>query len=77
MKPFKKLGQLGQTSVEYILMLSVVVSVGLVIFKKLEDRLVGNGANSLKTRLLGEYGEMFGGAGNGVNLRYKRFPLRR
>jgi hypothetical protein len=73
----KKRSQLGQTSVEYILMLSVVAALGLAVFDKLEDYLIGKGPNSLSTRFLGQYSSIFGGAGGGVNLKYKRFPLRR
>ena len=44
----------GQTSVEYILMILVVVTVATSVFEKLEGYLI-TGPNSIKNQYLGTY----------------------
>lgn len=68
--------RLGQTSVEYILLIAVIASVAIPIGKKLEAYIVGN-PNSLIGKMISNYNDMFGGANGGVTLKYKRFSLRR
>lgn len=47
----KYLGKKGQTSVEYILMLSVVVSMGVAFFKQFKAYLIENPDSYIKTHL--------------------------
>jgi Flp pilus assembly pilin Flp len=68
--------RLGQTSVEYILLIAVIASVAIPIGKRLEGYIIGN-PNSLVGRMISSYKTMFGGENGGVTLRYKRFSLRR
>jgi hypothetical protein len=70
----KKLGQAGQTSVEYILLISVVFFVSQAVFKKLEGYLLTN-PDSFKNEYLGAYKNMFNGGR--VNSQYKWFTVRR
>lgn len=70
----KFLGQKGQTSVEYILMIVVVAIVATSVFKKLEGYLISN-PDSFKNRYLGNYKDMF--SGGSANLSYKQFTLKR
>lgn len=68
--------QEGQTSVEYILLLLVVVTVGFSVFKKIDEYLVSN-PDSLINIYLESFKEVFGAGHSGVNLKYKRFFIRR
>jgi hypothetical protein len=75
MKNFsKKLGQAGQTSVEYILLISVMFFVSQSVFKKLEGYLLTN-PDSFKNEYLGAYKNMFNGGQ--LNSQYKWFTVRR
>lgn len=47
----KLLGKKGQTSVEYILMLSVVISMGVAFFKQFKAYLIDNPDSYVKTQL--------------------------
>jgi hypothetical protein len=47
----KFLGKKGQTSVEYILMISVSVSMGVAVFKKLEAYLITSDTSYIKTHI--------------------------
>ncbi|MBC77625.1 MAG: hypothetical protein CME64_16590 [Halobacteriovoraceae bacterium] len=70
----RNLNDLGQTMVEYILLLAVVSVITVSLFKSLEDSLV-SGPNSLINSYLGEFNQMFqGGSYNG---QYKRFTIKR
>jgi len=70
------LGQAGQTSVEYILLIVVVITVGTSVFEKLEERLF-SGPNSFKNQYLGGYANMFSGSNGSFQGAYKRFVVRR
>lgn len=75
MKSFKrKLGEKGQTSVEYILIIAVITVVTTSVFTKLEGYLITN-PDSFKNQYLGAYKNMFDG-GN-LNSSYKWFAVRR
>lgn len=77
MKLFKKNSkEKGQTSVEYILMILVVIFVGGAMFKKVEGFLISN-PDSLKNTYLGDYKDMFGGDNGGFRGQYKRFTIKR
>lgn len=74
---FKKQNdQFGQTSIEYILLILVVVTVGFSFFKKVDEYLVSN-PDSLINVYLDSFKEAFGADHSGVNLKYKRFFIRR
>lgn len=66
----------GQTSVEYSLLLAVMMVVGLAFFRQLNDYLVAN-PNSLVGRVQSSFEELVGSDNNGVSLQYKRFTIRR
>jgi hypothetical protein len=68
------LNQAGQTSVEYILLISVIFFVSQAVFKKLEGYLLTN-PDSFKNEYLGAYKNMFNGGR--VNSQYKWFLVRR
>lgn len=70
------LGQKGQAAVEYILLIAVIVVVSLSVFKKLEGYIISD-PNSIVNTILGGYEDMFGAQHSGLNLRYKRFYIRR
>lgn len=70
------LNQLGQTSVEYILLIVVVVVVAQSVFGKLEGFLISN-PDSVKNKYLGGYSSMFGGQNGSFQGQYKRFTIRR
>lgn len=70
------LNQLGQTSVEYILMIVVVVVVASSVFEKLEGYLISN-PDSLKNRYLGGYSNMFSGSNGSFQGQYKFFSIRK
>lgn len=62
------MNQKGQTSVEYILLLVVVVSVSTGVFKVLEDKIAG--PNGIASEYLASFNESF-------TTNYKTFTLRR
>ena len=68
------LTELGQTSLEYILMIVVMAIVATSIFTKLEGYLISN-PDSFKNRYLGSYKNMFNGGS--LKAEYKYFTLRR
>ncbi|MCO4753559.1 MAG: hypothetical protein KC478_03710 [Bacteriovoracaceae bacterium] len=70
----EKLGQAGQTMVEYILLLAVVAVITVSLFKTLEENLV-SGPNGIIKTYLGEFSTMF--EGGNYNGRYKRFTIKR
>lgn len=67
--------QKGQTSVEYILLLVVVIFVGGSVFDKLKDYLV-SGPNSVMGQYLGSYENMFSGQNGAFRGQYKRFTIK-
>jgi len=77
MKKLKKvLSQKGQTSVEYILLISIIFVVSASVFKKIEGYLLTN-PDSFKNQYLGAYKNMFGGRNGSTQLDYKWFTIRR
>jgi hypothetical protein len=67
----KRLNQRGQTSVEYILLLSVMITLSITFFGKVEEFVLTN-PDSMVNRYLGSYRQLFG-----VNGSYKTFSIRR
>jgi hypothetical protein len=65
--------QRGQTSVEYILLVSVMIFMSVTFFKKVEEHLLTN-PDSMINRYLGAYR---GSMGGGINASYKTFSIRR
>ena len=76
MKVRKLLGQSGQTSVEYILMIVVVIFVSTSVFKKIEEYVVSN-PDSFINGYLNAYRQGFGGGNGGFTGAYKYFTVRR
>lgn len=72
----KFLNQKGQTSVEYILMVVVVIFVATSIFKKLEEYIISN-PDSFVNGYLESYRSAFGGEEGGFTGAYKYFSIRR
>lgn len=72
MKKKIKLGEKGQSSVEYILLVGVMISVAIAFFGKLNDYLLDNPDSMLNVYLAG-YENVFNS--DGVNATYKRFRL--
>lgn len=71
--------QKGQTSVEYVLLLVVMISLSITFFNKVTDLVVDN-PDSLVNRYLGGFTKVFGstpGGTTGVDGQYKRFRLPR
>jgi len=71
--------QKGQTSVEYVLLLVVMISLSITFFNKITDLVVDN-PDSLVNRYLGGFTNVFGspaGGTSGVSGEYKRFRLPR
>lgn len=71
-----KKSQKGQASVEYILMMIVVVSVAVGFFKRMDGYLVSN-PDSIINVYLASFDDMFGANHSGLNLKYKRFHIRK
>ncbi len=69
-----KLNEKGQSSVEYILLVGVMISVAIAFFGKLNDYLIDNPDSMLNSYLSG-YDNVFGS--DGVNASYKRYRLPR
>lgn len=65
----------GQTSVEYILLISVVAIVSASLFKNLEEYIISN-PDSLMSNYINGLNASFGQNGSG-EFTYKRFVLRR
>lgn len=63
--------QAGQTMIEYILLLSVILGIAYGAFKKIEDYMVNN-PDSFVSGYLGDFGTIFNAEG-----RYKRFRIPR
>jgi hypothetical protein len=72
MKLRKYLKQTGQTSIEYILMLSVSVSMGVAFFKKFEAYLISNPDSYVKSQM-NLYTKIF----MDPDLKFKRYRLPR
>lgn len=72
----KSLKETGQTSVEYILLIVVVVAIATSLFNQLEGYLISN-PDSLKNQYLGGYSQMFSGSNGSFQGEYKRFTVRR
>lgn len=67
----------GQTSVEYVLLLVVMISLSITFFNKVNDFIIDN-PDSLVNRYLGGFRNVFGSSGSaGVSAQYKRFRLPR
>ncbi len=64
---------LGQTSVEYMLLVAVSIGLGITFFKKMDEYLLKN-PNSFIGRSLNSYRSALNADPTG---RYSRFPLRR
>ncbi len=60
----------GQTAVEYVMMVAVAVSLGIAVFKKLDEYLIKN-PNGLVGKPLNSYRQAMD-----QNGKYKRFPIR-
>lgn len=67
---------LGQTSVEYILLIVVIVSVGTSVFKLIEKKFL-DGPGSFQQKFLGNFAETFGGNNGGFQGQFKHFIIRR
>jgi hypothetical protein len=76
MKPIYLKSNKAQASLEYILLILVIVSVAVPLFKTIEQHVVTN-PNSMLNTFLASYRQMFGGDQGGVSLQYKRFTLKR
>ncbi len=71
-----KKNERGQTSVEYILLMAVVVGILSTIFPRIQAFLIEN-PNSLQNTVLSGFGDTVEGFNNGFSGRYERFTLRR
>lgn len=72
----EKFLQKGQTMVEYILLLAVVISITVSLFRKLNDYLL-NDPNSINNQYLNSYRSVFQGGNAGFRGQYKSFTIRR
>ena len=70
-----KLGQLGQTMVEYILLIAVVTLITNSLFVKLDEYLITN-PDSFQNKYLGSYASTFSGENPGFQGQYKYFTVR-
>jgi len=67
----------GQTSVEYVLLLVVMISLSITFFNKVNDFVINN-PDSIVNRYLGGFRNVFGSSSSaGVSAQYKRFRLPR
>lgn len=64
----------GQTMVEYILLILVVVVIIQSVFVKLNDFIISN-PNSLQNKYLQGYTSIFSAGADGVDGNFKRFRL--
>jgi hypothetical protein len=65
--------QLGQTSVEYVLLIAMSVTLGIAFMKKMDEYVISN-PNGVIGKPLNMFKESLA---SDVNGRYSRFPLRR
>lgn len=70
--------QAGQTSVEYILLVSVMIMLSFTFFKKVNEYVLTN-PDSLINKYLSQSQRFFGSenSGGGIDGNYKRFTLPR
>lgn len=72
-----KLKQSGQTMVEYVLLLAVVVSIAFTIFRRIDEYLVSN-PDSFQNKYLRGFASVLGNsADTNIRGRYKRFRIPR
>lgn len=64
----------GQVIIEYMLMLAIVVIIAVSTYKKINGYFFENGG--FFSRYANGMSQVFS-AGNGVNLKYKKFSIRR
>ena len=65
----------GQTMVEYVLLIAIVVVVSFSVFKKIDGYLVSN-PNSFQNKYLRGFSRFLGGSGDlEVRANYKRFTI--
>lgn len=70
----RKLSERGQTMVEYILLIAVVIVILKSVFVKLNEYLITN-PNSLQNKYLKSYENIFSAGQGGFTGRYKRFRI--
>lgn len=66
----------GQTSVEYILLLSVIIAIMSNLLPRIQEYLISN-PNSLQNTVLSGFGDTIEGYNDGFDGQYKYFTLRR
>jgi uncharacterized protein (UPF0333 family) len=66
----------GQASLEYILLVAVMITLAISFFGKVNEYVIDN-PDSLLNSYLGGFQNVLGSSGNGVNANYKRFNLPR
>lgn len=71
MRRFPKLGQEGQTAMEYMLILVVAITIGIAFKQKMEEFLLDN-PNSFVTRSINGLKSKFQSDSSG---RFKKFPM--
>ena len=64
----------GQTMVEYILLMLVVIVIMQSLFGKINEFLITN-PNSLQNKYLKGYENVFSAGESGIKARYKRFRI--
>lgn len=69
---WSRLGRKGQTSIEYLLLTVVAISIGIAFKKKIEDYMLTN-PNSLLSRSLNQFNSQFSEDTEG---RYRIYSLR-
>lgn len=75
MKRFRfKIGQKGQTMVEYILLIAVIMVIMSSIFKRLDELLISN-PDSLQNQYLKGYENVFSAGEGGLDGQYRRFRV--
>lgn len=72
MKKFSTRLSKGQTAVEYLLMMSLAVGLGITLFKKLNEYLIQN-PNGMIATPLNQFRQMLNSDESG---RYRRFPIK-
>ncbi|MBT4793295.1 MAG: hypothetical protein HON90_17120 [Halobacteriovoraceae bacterium] len=68
--------QKGQTLVEYILLITVVVTVTVSLFHKLDEYLISN-PDSFQNQYINSYRSTFQGQNGGFSGQYQYFTVRR
>ena len=71
-----KLNEKGQTSIEYILLLAVIMGIMSNLLPRIREYMIEN-PNSLQNTVLGGFGNTLEGFNNGFDGKYQRFTLRR